>query len=158
MQAAMHHSNDTSDREIITTRIISAPRELVFQAWTDPQHVDHWMGPHGFTTRTISMDVRVGGVWRYVMTHAEYGEFQNRVTYREIVAPERLVYTHDSGIDNDPAAFEVTVTFAAEGTKTKLTMHSVFPSAAELARVKGFGAVELGQQTLDRLEQWVTRS
>jgi uncharacterized protein YndB with AHSA1/START domain len=88
----------------------------------------------------------------------EYGEFQNRITYREVVAPERLVYTHDSGVDNDPAAFEVTITFAAEGTKTKLTMHSVLPSAAELERVKGFGAVEGGRQTLDRLEQWGTRS
>jgi uncharacterized protein YndB with AHSA1/START domain len=163
MQAAMQDTanptnpSPTADRELVITRVISAPRELVFKAWTSREHVDHWMGPRGFTTKTSSMEVRPGGAWRFVMSHAEYGEFQNRVTYREITPPERIVYTHDSGVDNDPSAFEVTVTFTAQGDKTRLTMHSVFPSAAELERVKGFGAVESGHQTLERLEEHLTK-
>src|SRR5258705_376113 len=78
----------------------------------------------------------------------------NRVTYREIVRPERLVYTHDSGVDGDPSAFEVTVTFAAQGEKTLLTMRSVFSSAEARERaVKEYGAIEGGKQTLERLAE-----
>jgi uncharacterized protein YndB with AHSA1/START domain len=159
---AMHTDDtkrpDTSDREIINTRIFHAPREMVFDAWTDPAQVDQWMGPRGFTTKTISMDVRPGGTWRYTMTHDEHGVFPNRVRYHEVVRPERLVYTHDAGVDNDPQAFEVTVTFVAQGDKTKLTMHMVLASAAELERVKAFGAIEGGQQTLDRLAEHLAKA
>jgi uncharacterized protein YndB with AHSA1/START domain len=101
------------------------------------------------------MDLRVGGEWHFVMRHSQYGEFKNRAVYHEIVRPERLRYTHDSGMDGDPAAFKVTVTFEEAGGKTKVTMRSVFPSAAELERVKGFGAVEGGNQTLERLADWL---
>ena len=145
--------SSTAEREIVITRVFNAPRELVFKTWTDPRQIDQWWGPHGFTTVTASMDVRVGGAWVYLMRHAQYGEFPNRIVYREIVPPERLVYTHDSGIDGDPSAFEVTVTFDALGQSTRLTMHSVLASAAELERVKGFGAVEGGKQTLERFGQ-----
>ena len=148
----------TADREIVISRVFNAPRELVFKAWTGSQHIDQWWGPRGFTTVTSSMDASVGGAWHYVMRHAQYGEFSNRIVYREIVPPQRLVYTHDSGIDADPSAFEVTVTFVAQGAATKLTMHSVFSSAAELERVKGFGAIEGGKQTLERLAQRLAES
>lgn len=150
----MSNSN-TTDREIIITRVFDAPRDLVFQAFTDPEHVDHWYGPRGFTTTTSAMDLKVGGAWHFVMRHSEYGEFKNRVVYHEIVRPERLRYTHDSGMDGDPAAFAVTVTFEETAGKTKVTMRSVFPSTAELERVKGFGAVEGGNQTLERLADWL---
>lgn len=147
--------NDTADREIVITRIFNAPRDLVFQAFTDPRHVDHWYGPRGFTTKTSAMDLKVGGAWHFVMRHDQHGEFKNRVVYQQIVRPERLQYTHDSGVDGDPSAFEVTVTFEETSGKTKVTMRSVFPSAAELARVKGFGAVEGGNQTFERLAEWL---
>jgi uncharacterized protein YndB with AHSA1/START domain len=147
--------NNTADREIVIARVFNAPRELVFKAWMDPKHIDQWWGPHGFTTLTSCMNAVNGGAWHYLMRHEQYGEFNNRIVYREIVWPERLVYTHDSGIDADPSAFEVTVSFVAQGAKTKLTMHSVFSSAAELERVKGFGAIEGGNQTLERLAQWL---
>lgn len=145
--------SSTADREIVISRLYNAPPELVFRAWTDPVQLDQWWGPRGYTTVTSSMDVAVGGAWLFVMRHAQHGEFNNRIRYREIVRPERLVYTHDSGIDPDPAAFEVTVTFEAQGQRTLVTLHSVFPSVAELERVKGFGAVEGGRQTLERLAE-----
>ena len=145
--------SNTAEREIVIARVFNAPRELVFEAWLDPKHIDQWWGPRGFTTVTSSMNATNGGAWHYVMRHEQYGEFKNRIVYREIVRPERLVYTHDSGVDDDASAFEVTVSFVAQGARTKLTMHSIFSSAAELERVKGFGAIEGGKQTLERLAE-----
>src|SRR5688500_530914 len=96
---AMADKNNSSsaDREIVIERVFNAPRELVFKGWTDAQHLDQWMGPRGFTTKTTSFDFRVGGAWIYTMTHAKHGTFPNRVIYREITRPERLAYTHDTG-------------------------------------------------------------
>jgi uncharacterized protein YndB with AHSA1/START domain len=151
----MNGPDATADRQIVITRVFDAPRSIVFQAFTDPQHVDHWYGPRGFKTETTDMDVRPGGAWNYVMRHQQYGEFKNRILYRKVVRPERLEYTHDSGVDGDPSAFEVTIVFEDLGRQTKVTMRSVFSSVAELERVKGFGAVEGGQQTLERLAEWL---
>ena len=145
----------TADREIVINRTFDAPRDIVFQAFTDPAHVDHWYGPRGFTTKTSDMDVRPGGAWNYVMRHEQYGVFNNRIRYHVVDRPSRLEYTHDSGVDGDPAAFEVTVTFEEISGKTRVTMRSVFPTTAELERVKGFGAVEGGKQTLERLAEWL---
>jgi len=154
--AERSHDVTTTDREIIITRLIDAPRNLVFSAWTDPHRVDRWWGPRGFTTKTIEMDVRPGGVWRYVMRHAEHGEFQNRIQYTEIVAPERLSYMH--GSDVEPDQFRGTIIFADEGGKTRLTMRAVFPSPAKLAEAKTFGAVEGGNSNLDRFEEFLAQA
>lgn len=142
-----------TDRDIVTSRVFDAPRDLVFEAWTDPKHVDQWMGPRGFTTTTSEMDFRVGGVWRYVMHHDQYGDFQNLVTYHEIVRPERLVYDH--GSPEDPTMMLVTVRFSDEGEgKTRLTMRSRLSSADARNKVAAeVGAVEGAKQTLDRLAE-----
>jgi uncharacterized protein YndB with AHSA1/START domain len=145
-----------ADRELVMTRLINAPRERVFAAYTDPAQLPKWWGPNGFTTVTREIDVRPGGLWRFVMHGPDGTDYDNRIRYREIVAPERLVYSHDSDVDNDPKGFEVTVTFEAEGDRTRVTMRSLFATAAMVEMVKGFGAVELGQQTLGRLEAHVT--
>ncbi len=145
---------DTTGREVVITRLIRAPRELVFEAWTDPRHADKWMGPDGFTTITKSMDFRVGGSWRFVMSHATQGTFPNRVVYLEIVRPERLVYEHSSDSDDASDGFHVTVTFEALGERTHVTMRSVFQSVeARNKVVREYGAIEGGYQTLGRLEQ-----
>ena len=146
--------SSTADREIVTTRLIDAPRELVFEAWTKPKHVGHWFGPDGFTTITHSMEVRPGGVWRFTMRGPDGKDWPNVVTYEEVVRPERLVYLH--GDDKEQDMFHNTVTFEDEGGKTALTMRAVFKTAA--ARefvVRERGAVEGGQQTIARLEQYV---
>ena len=143
--------NDTTNRELTIRRHFSAPRDLVFEVWTKAEHLDRWMGPRGYATTTESMDFRVGGEWRYMMRHAEHGEFPNRVRYTEIVPGERLVYDHDAGADGDPQAFKVTVTFEEVNGGTEVTMRSLFSSVEAVEVVKRFGAVELGQQTLARL-------
>jgi uncharacterized protein YndB with AHSA1/START domain len=141
-------------RSIVTTRVFDAPRELVFAAWSDPEHLAQWWGPNGFTTTTRAFDMRPGGVWRFVMHGPDGRDYQNRITYDEIVKPERLVYSHGGAEDVEPVQFRVTVTFEDLGGKTRLTMRAVFPSAAERDRVaKDYGAVEGAQQTLARLAE-----
>jgi uncharacterized protein YndB with AHSA1/START domain len=145
-------SASTADREIVLTRVLDAPRELVFDAFTDPEHIDEWWGPNGFTNTTRERDVRVGGVWRFTMHGPDGTDYPNRAVYREIVRPERIVYDHDADDDAGEDRFHVTITFddAGEG-KTRLTMRMLFATAGERDRTVGFGAIELGHQTLDRL-------
>ena len=96
---------ETDPRSIIGSRVFDAPRELVFAAFTDPKHLAQWWGPNGFTTTTHSFDFRPGGVWRFVMHGPDGRDYQNRVTYDEIVPPERIVYRHGGGEDVEPVQF-----------------------------------------------------
>ena len=147
---------DTASREIIQKRTYDAPRELVFQAFTDPQHLPHWYGPNGFTITMQGMDFREGGKWRFIMHGPDGTNWDNLITYTKIVKPERLEYLHGSN-DADPAQFEVVVTFEEKGNQTVLTMSSLFPSAEARGAVVSFGAIELGQQTLARLAEHLTK-
>jgi len=152
MAAANDPAADEAARTILTTRVYDAPRALVFEAFTQPQHLAQWWGPNGFTTTTSAIDVRPGGVWRFVMHGPDGTDYQNRITYDEVVKPERLVYHHGGTVDVEPVQFRVTVTFEDLDGKTKLTMRMVFPSAAERDRVaEKYGAVEGAKQTLERL-------
>lgn len=147
--AARIASPGTDDREIAATRVLDAPRELVFDMWTHPEHIGKWWGPNGFTTTTYEMDVRPGGVWRFVMHGPDGRDYQNKVIYREVVRPERLVYSHVSG-----PLFEATVTFDEERGKTRLTVRMVFASAALRDKVaEEYGAVEGLHQTLSHLAE-----
>jgi uncharacterized protein YndB with AHSA1/START domain len=143
-------------KSIIATRVLDAPRDLVFAVWTDPNHLGHWWGPNGFTITTHSYDARPGGVWRFVMHGPDGRDFQNRITFDEIVKPERIVYRHGGGDDVEPVQFKTTVEFEDLGGKTRLTMRMDFPSAEERARViKEYGADKGLSQTLARLEAYV---
>jgi uncharacterized protein YndB with AHSA1/START domain len=144
----------SGDREIVITRVLEAPRELVWQDWTDPKQVPQWWGPRGFTTTTHKMEVKPGGVWRFVMHGPDGRDYQNKITYLEVVRPERLVYKHGGEEDLEPVQFQTTVTFEEFGGQTKVTLQMVFPSAEERDRVvKEYGAIEGGQQTLARLSE-----
>jgi uncharacterized protein YndB with AHSA1/START domain len=145
---------NTCPWELVFKRVFDAPRELVFEAWTDPKHLVHWFGPRGFTSTIQEMDVRPGGVWRLVMHGPDGVDFHNKMVYLEVVKPERLVYKHQPEDGYEPVDFETTVTFLERGEKTELTMRMIFPSAA--ARdyvVKKHGAVEGANQTLARLAE-----
>jgi uncharacterized protein YndB with AHSA1/START domain len=141
-------------RTIVTTRVFDAPRELVFEAWTNPKHLVQWWGPNGFRTTIRAIDVRPGGIWRFVMHGPDGVDYENRIVYDEIVKPERLVYRHPGGEDVEPVQIHVTVTFEDHGGKTKLTMRMLFASAAERDRViEKYGAGEGAKQTLERLAE-----
>ncbi|MEQ1618129.1 MAG: SRPBCC family protein [Terricaulis sp.] len=140
-------------REIVQMREYDAPRELVWEAWTKPEHVDHWWGPNGFETRTQSMEVRPNGLWRYTMTGPDGAVFPNHQFYMDVAAPERLIYAHGAGDEAAPPHFHVTVIFEALGARrTRVTMTSLFPSkAARDLVVEKHNAIEGGKQTLARL-------
>ena len=148
---------DRDPKAIIATRVLDAPRALVFDVWSDPKHLSQWWGPNGFSATTSAFDMRVGGIWRFVMHGPDGRDYQNRITYDEIVKPERLIYHHGGGDDVEPVQFRTTVTFEdIGGDKTRLTLHAVFPSAAERDRViQDYGADKGAQQTLARLADYL---
>jgi uncharacterized protein YndB with AHSA1/START domain len=152
---------NTSDREIVISRVFDAPRELVWQAMTDPKHVANWWGPRGFSTVTEEMDVRPGGAWKHVMIGPDGARYPNKSIFKEVVKPERIVYTHGGGREGGGrgATFVATWTFEAlAADKTRLTMCMVFPSAGDRDYVvKEFGAIEGGKQTLARLAEHLPR-
>ncbi len=147
---------DSNRRAIVGVREYDAPRDLVFAAFTDPRHLAQWWGPNGFTTTTHSFDMRPGGVWRHVMHGPDGRDYQNRITYEEVVPPERLVYRLGDGEDVEPVQFRQTITFEDLGGRTRIIWRSDFPSAAERDRViKEYGADTGVVQTMSRLADYV---
>jgi uncharacterized protein YndB with AHSA1/START domain len=149
------------DREIVLSRVYEAPRELVFAAWTKPEHLTKWFGPKGLTTKTHECDVRIGGRWRFDMIAPDGKVFDNRVVFLEIKAPELLVFDHGSDKDDDEHRFRVTITFDEQSDKsgfgvrgkTVVTMRQLHPTKEQRDAGIGFGAVEIGYTTLDKLAE-----
>jgi uncharacterized protein YndB with AHSA1/START domain len=150
--------SSTANREIVLSRLLDAPRELVWQAWVDPKQVVQWWGPLGFTTTTQEMAVTPGGMWRFVMHGPDGTDYKNKIIFTEVVKPERLVYRHAGEEATADVKFHVTVTFEAQGRKTLLTMRSLFETAQERDEVvTKYGAIEGGKQTLERLAAHVEK-
>lgn len=143
-------------REIVLSRVFDAPRALVFRAWTDPSAVAHWFGPKGFTCVTHEMDVRIGGKWRFDFFAPDGTKYDNRVVYLEISPNDRLVFDHGTDKDDDATRFRVTVTFDEQSDgKTVVTLRQLHPTKQQRDAGIGFGAVEFGYQTLDKLGEWL---
>lgn len=94
--------------QLIHTRLLNAPRELVWDVWTQPEHIREWFGPNDFSITHKSMDVQVGKQWRFTM-HGKGQDFENKIDYLEVVKPSLLVYRH--GDENDEISFTVHVSF-----------------------------------------------
>jgi uncharacterized protein YndB with AHSA1/START domain len=140
------------DREIVLVRVLDATRDAVFAAWTDPDAFCEWFGPAGFTCTVREMDVRPGGQARFDMVSGDGTLYTNRFDYLQVVPSERLVMDHGSDVDDDPARFRVTITLDEQGDgKTVLTLRQLHPTAELRNEKLGFGAVELGLQTMDKL-------
>ncbi|HEY6315086.1 MAG TPA: SRPBCC family protein [Streptosporangiaceae bacterium] len=146
----------TADREIVISRVISAPRELVFEAFTEVRHLSRWWGPEGFTTTTRAFEFRVGGEWDFVMHGPDGTDYTEWISWTEIAPPERIALLHGES-RGDPDAFESVLTFAPDGAATRIEMRTVFP-AKELRdeAVEKYHAIEGGQQTLSNLAAYVT--
>ena len=140
--------------EITISRVIDAPRQRVFRAWTEPQQLEQWWGPQGFTNTTEAIDVRPGGVWQFVMHSPDGIDYPNRITFEEIAPPERLTYTHGED-EGRPRDFHTTVTFDDLDGRTRLTMRMVFATDELLQQARGFGALQGGHSTLDALAEFV---
>jgi uncharacterized protein YndB with AHSA1/START domain len=145
----------TADREIVISRVIGARRELVFEAFTHIRHLSRWWGPEGFTTTTRSFAFRVGGEWDFVMHGPDGTDYQEWITWREIVPLERIALLHGESRD-DPNAFESVLTFEPDGEQTRIVMRTVFPTK-ELRdqAVELYHAIEGGEQTLRNLAAYV---
>jgi uncharacterized protein YndB with AHSA1/START domain len=122
--AATEARKNFAEREVVITRVYDAPRALVFKAWIDPKHLKQWWGPKVFTNPVCEVDARVGGAWRIVMRAPDGVDYPCGGVYREIVEPERLVFTNiATDKDGNPILDGLTtVMFAEEGRKTKLTL------------------------------------
>jgi uncharacterized protein YndB with AHSA1/START domain len=151
--------DDSSDREMVISRVVDAPRELVWKVWTEPEHVAKWWGPNGFSTTIEVMDVRPGGEWKHTMRGPDGTNYPNHSKFIEVVKPERIVMEHGGHREGGTSVgFLATWTFEVVGPKqTKVTMHGLFPTAEERDRViREFGALEGGKQCLARLAEYLT--
>jgi len=145
------------DRSIVLSRMLQAPREQVFDLWTSAEHLANWWGPNGFTLTTHEADIRPGGVWRFTMHGPDGTDYPNNIHYEEVRAPELITFVHGDDVGEMPS-FHGTITFDDFQGMTILTMRTVFVTADELQRqVERVGAIEGGNQTLDRLVGYVDK-
>jgi uncharacterized protein YndB with AHSA1/START domain len=143
---------DTAAREISITRVFAAPRDLVWEVWTNPKHTEQWWGPDGFTTTTNEFDLRPGGVWNFIMHGPDGIDYRNDHAYTFVEPPARLEWNHGPS-----PHFEVTVIFEDLGDRqTRLQMTMLFPTVEERNRtVEKFNALEGQRQTMNRLETYL---
>lgn len=144
----------TTMRQIVVTRIFDAPRELVFDAFTG-DGIEEWWGPNGFTTTTSERNVTPGGLWRFVMHGPDGTDYENAVVYDEIVAPERLTWTQYAGDTSKQPHHFNTITFTEQDGKTEVRLTLLLPTVEMREKVIGFGAIEGGHQTLNRLAEFL---
>jgi uncharacterized protein YndB with AHSA1/START domain len=143
-----------SDREIVVTRVVNAPRRLVFEVFTNPAHVPHWMtGPQGWSMPVCEIDLRLGGAWHFVWRHADGAEMSMRGTYREIAPPERLVSTESWGGDW-PETLN-TLLFSEQDGKTTIAQHVLFPSKEARDAALKTGMLDGMSTSFDRLEEYL---
>ena len=143
-----------SDRELSATRVVEAARRRVFEAWTRPQHVPHWMlGPDGWTMPVCEIDLRPGGAWHYVWRRSDGTEMEMRGAYREIVPPERLVSTESWGGDW-PETLNTLVLSEVDGN-TRITLTVLYPSKEARDAALGTGMKGGMSQSFDRLGEYL---
>jgi len=154
----MHEKNDAS--ELRLTRLLAAPRQVVWEAWTDPEQIQKWWGPRGFTLTTHSRDLRSGGSWVYTMHGPDGTDYPNITKYLEVEKYQRLVYDHGA-TEETPALFRVTVQFSAQpspqGEKTKMDMSMRLSTPEAAAEMKKFIKQAGGDATWDRLAEHLAK-
>lgn len=144
------------DREIVITRIIEAPPELVFEAFTEVRHLSAWWGPQGFTTSTASFDFRVGGEWFFTLHAPDGTDYPEWITWTELTPPQRIGMLHGE-YRGDPNTFTSVLTFTAEAASTRVEMRTLFPTARHRDEaVEKYHALEAGRQTLGNLADYAT--
>ena len=149
-----HDLPDAPDRTMILQRLIRAPRSAIWAAWLNPETLPQWWGPDGFSCRTSRIDLRTGGEWLFDMIGPDGTVYPNHHLYTEVRPEERIAYTLLWG-ENGPRHADALVRLDEADGATRVTMRMVFATAAEYQEAKGFGAEELGQQTLGKLEHFV---
>lgn len=141
-------------RTMVLQRVIQAPRTIVWNTWMNPETLPQWWGPDGFSCRTTRIDLRAGGEWVFDMIAPDGTVFPNHHRYAEVRPEERIGYALLWG-ENGPKHADAWASFEERGGATTVTLGMVFATEAEFHQAKGFGAVELGLQTLGKLERFV---
>jgi uncharacterized protein YndB with AHSA1/START domain len=155
---ASHDARPGNETEITMSRLFDAPRELVFEAWTDPEQLARWWGPHGFTNPVCETDPRPGGRWRIDMQGPDGTIYPNTGRYLEVIVPERLVYTDDVADDatawgnHPPPSTVQTVTFEDAGGGTRVTVVVRLDSPAARDAMIEMGAVIGWNESMERLD------
>jgi uncharacterized protein YndB with AHSA1/START domain len=158
MAATERDAQAQAEREVVVSRLIDAPRELVFEAFSEVRHLSQWWGPTGFTTTTRAFEFRVGGEWSFVMHGPDGTDYQEWISWTEISPPERITLVHGES-RGDPNAFQSVLTFSLEGKATRLEMRTLFPTKALRDQaVEKYHAIEGGQQTLNNLSAYLTEN
>ncbi len=148
----------TDGREIVSSRVFNAPRELIWRAWTEPDHLSRWWGPKGFTNTFHAFEPRPGGEWRFTMHGPDGARYENRCVFAEIEEPNRIVFDHIEPVHS----FRVTADFEelrADKTgrvTTKITFRMVFEDAEECQRSKPY-IIKGNEENFDRLEAELER-
>ena len=153
--AGLDNLAGVAERTMVLQREIKAPRSIVWGAWMNPETLPQWWGPDGFSCRTQRIDLRKGGEWVFDMIAPDGTVFPNHHLYIDVRPEERIGYSLLWG-ENGPKHADAWVSFEDRDGATKVTLGMILSTAAEFAEAKGFGAVELGQQTLGKLERFVT--
>jgi uncharacterized protein YndB with AHSA1/START domain len=155
-------SSDRPNHEIVVTRVLEAPRERVWQAWTRAEQVARWWGPEGFRTRVEQLDLRPRGRWRYVMIGPDGAEYPSEGVFTEVVAGERIVSTDDFADDfasaeiakdDLPRGMVVTTRFEDHGSGTQLSVRMAHPSADDREKHEKMGVVEGWHSMIDCLAE-----
>lgn len=143
-------TNDTKDRELLLTRTLNAPVALVWEVWTNAEHITNWWGPNGFTNTITVMDVKPGGQWQLVMHGPDGTDYKNRSVFKEVVLHKKIVFEHVA------PNFTATIKFEEQGEKTLLTWHMIFESREQfIAVVKAHHADEGLKQNVIKLEAYL---
>lgn len=147
----MGNQSNTADRELRLSRLLNAPVELVWEVWTNPDHIKNWWGPNGFTNTISKMDFTPGGEWDLVMHGPDNTDYVNKSIFKEVVLHKRIVYEHVSG-----PKFTATIEFTSEGDKTQLDWHMLFESREQFIEVvKRFKADEGLKQNVEKLSRYL---
>lgn len=142
---------DTKDRELLLSRTLNAPVGLVWEVWTQPDHIANWWGPNGFTNTITKMDFKPGGEWDLVMHGPDGTDYRNKSIFKEIVRQKKIVYEHVSG-----PKFLASITFEERGEQTVITWHMLFETREEFIQtVKTFKADEGLKQNLEKLDLYL---
>lgn len=147
----MERKSNTADRELIMSRLLNAPVDLVWEVWTNPEHIKNWWGPDGFTNTIHKMDFKPGGEWNFIMHGPDGTDFKNKCVFKEIVKNKKIVYENVSG-----PKFLATIEFDAQGEKTSIKWHMLFVSKEEFEQVvKTFKADQGLKQNIDKLNHYL---
>jgi uncharacterized protein YndB with AHSA1/START domain len=144
---------DEKERELVLQREVPFARELVWKAMTEPEHQNKWWGPDGFRNENVTMDFRVGGVWKFEMVAPDGTRYPNHSVFKDITPPARLVFDHGDG---QRVWFEATVILEETDRGTRVTLRQLYPSGESRDEViNKYGAIEGGQQHLAKLEAYI---